>query len=147
MGKLADVRTFIGSNKDLDRSELVKQIAEKFGIKANTANMYVYKSFKILGIAVDNSAVAKATRKAKAVKAVDLNKVVEVVNKVNVKANNLAKLKEVSASRPKVDTSKVREELAAYEAELEEYSNSQPDYMKEFLGIAPSRKAAKAAAE
>lgn len=138
MSKMSEVRFLVAENKDMKRSELIKLVSDKFGVKSNTANMYIYKTLKALEA---GPVVSKA--KAKAVKAktridVSAEKAADVV--AETKAKNLETMKEVSrkAKVREAESKKIRAELAAYEAEIDEYiaSGDMPQLFRKDITVA-----------
>jgi hypothetical protein len=135
---MSDVRFLVSQNKDMKRQDLIKLVSDQFGVKSNTANMYIYKTLKALEAGpVVSKAKAKAV-KAKARIEVSAEKAEDVV--AEVKAKNLEVMKEVSRKSKirEEEAKKIRAELASYEAEIDEYvaSGDMPQLFRKDITVA-----------
>lgn len=139
MSNISRVIDFIKSEPNYNKDALVEKIIKELGVTKSNAQVYIYNANK----KINSGAPVKA--KAAKVKSVVAPKVVDK----EVKAKNLEKLREVSASRKKLDGAKIRAELASFEKEVDEYANSSdfPEMFKKELGISSSHVAARVAAE
>jgi DNA polymerase II large subunit len=149
MSKMSDVRFLVAENKDMKRVDLIKLVADKFAVKSNTANMYIYKTLKALEAGPAKVAKAKARiesvtdRSSKSAEQIMKQAEKSIADKKldeQLKSERLVMMKEVSSKQKARDaeSEKIRAELAAYEVEIDDYiaSGAMPQiFRKELISL------------
>jgi DNA polymerase II large subunit len=146
---MSDVRFLVAENKDMKRVDLIKLVADKFAVKSNTANMYIYKTLKALEAGPAKVAKAKARiesvtdRSSKSAEQIMKQAEKSIADKKldeQLKSERLVMMKEVSSKQKARDaeSEKIRAELAAYEVEIDDYiaSGAMPQiFRKELISL------------
>lgn len=156
MSKMSDVRFLVAENKDMKRVDLIKLVSDKFAVKSNTANMYIYKTLKTLEAGPAKVAKAKAriesvtdvSRRESRGPSKSAEQIMKAAEKSiadkkldeQLKSERLVMMKEVSAKQKARDaeSEKIRAELAAYEVEIDDYiaSGAMPQiFRKELISL------------
>ena len=155
MSKMSDVRFLVAENKDMKRVDLIKLVSDKFAVKSNTANMYIYKTLKALEAGPAKVAKAKAriesvtdvSRRENRGPSKSAEQIMKAAEKSiadkkldeQLKSERLVMMKEVSAKQKARDaeSEKIRAELAAYEVEIDDYiaSGAMPQIFRKELSI------------
>ena len=156
MSKMSDVRFLVAENKDMKRVDLIKLVSDKFAVKSNTANMYIYKTLKALEAGPAKVAKTKAriesvtdvSRRESRGPSKSAEQIMKAAEKSiadkkldeQLKSERLVMMKEVSTKQKARDaeSEKIRAELAAYEVEIDDYiaSGAMPQiFRKELISL------------